>query len=60
MPPKKMGRPPSNNPKSETLRIRVDSDTIKKLNECILALDTNRSEVVRKGIDKVHDDLNNK
>ena len=60
MPPKKMGRPPSNNPKSETLRIRVDSDTIKKLDECSLALDTNRSDVVRKGIDKVYDDLSKK
>ena len=57
MPPKKMGHPSSGNPKSETLRIRVDFDTIKKLNECSLALDTNRSEVVRKGIDKMYDDL---
>ena len=60
MSPKKMGRPPSENPKSETLRIRVDSDTIKKLDECSLALETNRSDVVRKGIDKVYDDLNKK
>ena len=60
MPPKKMGRPPSDNPKNETLRIRVDSNTIKKLDECSLALDANRSEVVRKGIDKVHNDLNKK
>ena len=57
MPPKKIGRPPSDNPKSETIRIRVDSDTVKKLDECSLALDTNRSKIVRKGIDKIHDDL---
>lgn len=32
MPPaKKMGRPPAENPKCETLRIRVDKDVVKKL-----------------------------
>ena len=60
MPPKKMGRPPSDNPKSETLRIRVDSDTVKKLDDCSRALDTNRSDIVRKGIDRIYDDLNKK
>ena len=57
MPPKKMGRPPSDNPKNETIRIRVDSYTIKKLDECSIALNTNRSDIVRKGIDRIHDDL---
>ncbi len=60
MPPKKMGRPPSDNPKNETLRIRVDADTIKKLDDCSEKLETNRSEVVRKGIDMVHESLKNK
>ncbi|MCL2343675.1 MAG: ribbon-helix-helix domain-containing protein [Firmicutes bacterium] len=60
MPPKKMGRPPSNNPKSETIRVRVDTDTIKKLDDCSRKLDTNRSDIVRKGIDMVHDDLDKK
>jgi len=58
MPPKKIGRPPSDNPKSETLRIRVDANTIKKLDDCSRSLDTNRSDIVRKGIDKVYDGLN--
>ena len=57
MPLKKMGRPLSDNPKSDTLRIRVDDDTIKKLDDCSRALNTNRSEIVRKGIDMVHDSL---
>lgn len=57
MPPKKMGRPPSEKPKDKTLRIRVDEDTLKKLDDCIQKLETNRSEVVRQGIDMVHDSL---
>jgi len=60
MPPNKMGRPPTDNPKSKTLRIRVDTDTLKKLDDCSQALDTNRSEIVRKGIDMVNDSLNKK
>lgn len=57
MPPKKMGRPPSENPKDKTLRIRVDDDTLKKLDNCSKKLETSRSEVVRQGIDLVHDSL---
>ena len=57
MPPNKMGRPPSDNPKSETLRTRVDADTIKKLDDCTRALNMKRSDIVRKGIDMVHNSL---
>jgi len=57
MPPKKIGRPPSENPKDKTLRIRVDDETLKKLDECSEKLSTNRSEVIRKGIDMVCDSL---
>lgn len=57
MPPKKMGRPPADNPKANTLRIRVDDETLKTLDECSQKLDTNRSEIVRKGIDMVKDSL---
>ena len=57
MPPKKMGRPPSSNPKRDTLRTRVDADTVRKLNDCIRTLNMNRSDVVRKGIDMVRDSL---
>lgn len=57
MPSKKMGRPQSENPKSELLRIRVDISTMEKLDECKKALNTTRSEVIRKGIEKIHDDL---
>ena len=54
---KKMGRPLSENPKSETLQIRVDKNTIQKIDECSEALKTTRSNVVRQGIDRIHDDL---
>lgn len=54
---KKLGRPPSDNSKKDRIFIRVDEETKEKLDECTRALDTTRSEVVRKGIDMVHDSL---
>ena len=57
MPQKKMGRPPSENPLTERLYLRVDEKTKALLDECTKALKTTRSEIVRKGIEKVHDDL---
>lgn len=53
----KMGRPPSDNPKTETLRVRVDKETVEKLDDCASELETTRSEIVRKGIDLVFDAL---
>ena len=57
MPPKKMGRPRSENPLSERLYLRVDQKTKDMLDVCTDNLKTTRSEVVRKGIEKVYDDL---
>lgn len=57
MPLPKMGRPPAENPKTETLRVRVDKETVKKLDDCASELETTRSEIVRKGIDLVVDTL---
>ena len=57
MAPKKMGRPLSDNPKNKTLRIRVDAKTIQKIDECTEELKITRSDVVRQGIEKIHDDL---
>lgn len=54
---KKTGRPPSENPKDKTLRVRVDEQTIEKIDQCTQSLNTTRSDIVRKGIDKVYDDL---
>ena len=54
---KKMGRPPSKNPLTARIFIRVDEDTKMKLNKCTQKLDVTISDVVRKGINKVYDDL---
>ncbi|MCT4564021.1 MAG: ribbon-helix-helix protein, CopG family [Maledivibacter sp.] len=57
MSPKKIGRPPSEKPKNIKLQIRVDQDTMDMLDECVEELKSNRSDVVRKGIKKIADDL---
>ena len=54
---KKMGRPPSDKPKSKTIEIRVDQEIMIKLDASAEKLNTTRSDVVRKGIEKVYDDL---
>lgn len=54
---KKMGRPPSENPLSERIYIRVDKATKAKLDDCTKAMNTTRSDICRKGIDKIYDDL---
>lgn len=57
MPRKKMGRPPSDNPLCERLYLRVDAKTKDMLDTCTELLQTTRSEVLRRGIEKVYDDL---
>ena len=53
---KKIGRP-TENPKNTMFRVRLDNERMDKLNKSAETLDTSRSEVIRKGIDKVYDDL---
>lgn len=57
MPHKKMGRPPSDNPLKERLYLRVDESTKTMLDACTDKLKTTRSDVVRKGIKMVYDEL---
>ncbi|MDF2923801.1 MAG: CopG family transcriptional regulator [Paenibacillaceae bacterium] len=54
---KMMGRPPSDNPKGKKIEIRVDQEMLDKLDACAEQLSTTRSEIVRKGIEKVYDEL---
>lgn len=54
---KKMGRPPVENPLKDRIFVLVNKETKEKLAECTKVLNTTISEVVRKGIDMVHDDL---
>lgn len=50
----KKGRPKSDNVKDYMLRVRLDSPTLAKLDECCKADAMSRSEVVRKGIEELH------
>ncbi|SDF58069.1 Ribbon-helix-helix protein, copG family [Fontibacillus panacisegetis] len=54
---KKVGRPPSDKPKSKTIEIRVDEEIMSKLDASAEKLNTSRSAIVRKGIEKVYDEL---
>ena len=56
---KKMGRP-TDNPKDISLKVRLDKTTAEKLDECIGELGVSKAEVVRRGVHKVHDDLEKK
>lgn len=57
---KKMGRPPSDNPLKDRIFIRVDDDIKMKLEKCKEALNMSTSDIVRKGINQVYDNLNKK
>ncbi len=52
----KMGRP-TESPKNKLLQVRVDNETLDKLDFCANSTQTSRSDVVRRGIDKVFDDI---
>ncbi|WP_405170183.1 ribbon-helix-helix domain-containing protein [Paenibacillus sp. FSL H8-0280] len=54
---KKMGRPKSDKPKSRTIEIRVDEEIMNKLDISAEKLNTNRSDIVRKGIEMIYDEL---
>ena len=56
---KKLGRP-TDSPKDITMKIRFDKQTSEKLEECSEKLEVSRAEVVRRGVNKIHDDLNKK
>ena len=51
-----MGRP-TDNPKDTSLKVYLDKDTARKLDECITELGVSKSEAVRRGIRKMYDDL---
>lgn len=57
---KKLGRPVSPDSKHTMFRVRLDNKALEKLDKCSVTLQTSRSDIVRKGIDKVYDDLDQK
>ena len=54
------GRPKSDNPKDIQLKVRADKQTVDDLDFCCKEGNLNRSEVIRLGIRKVKEDLENK
>ncbi len=54
---KKLGRPTSKDTMKDRIYVRVDKETKRKLEECEKKLDLTRSDIVRKGIDMVYDEL---
>ena len=56
---KKLGRP-TDSLKDTEIRVRANPETVRKLDDCSKKLNTTRSDIVRKGIDKMYDDLNKK
>ena len=52
---RKVGRPPSQDPKDILLRLRLDSATNARLYELIDKMQATRSAVVRQGINTLHE-----
>lgn len=52
-----MGRPKLENSKSIRLQFRFDNETLEKLDTCVKSQNSNRSEIVRQGINKVYDEI---
>ena len=59
MPQKKIGRPKVEKPLTDRIFIRVDDNTKMKLEKCTKKLNSTISDVVRKGIDTIYDNLDN-
>ncbi len=51
------GRPKTDNPKTVRIGVRLDSETVRKLDEATEIKQTTRSEIVREGIEKVFEDV---
>lgn len=53
MNPKKMGRPPIQNPKSEAVHVRLDSETVRRLSAYCTKHGIAKTEAIRQGIEKL-------
>lgn len=53
---KRRGRP-TDNPKDIAVKFRTDKGTYEQLKECSIKLEISQAEVLRRGIQKIHDDL---
>ncbi len=57
MNPPRTGRPPSDNPKDLSVRIRLTADERSKLEYCSEATGKTKAEIIRIGIDKIYQEL---
>lgn len=51
------GRPKSNNPKSERITVRLDSECSKTLNKYCEQEQVEKAEAIRRGINKLKSDI---
>lgn len=51
------GRPKSENPKDARIGVRLDEETVRKLDEVALIRNESRSEVIRRGIEREYEDV---
>lgn len=56
----KKGTKLTDNPKDTMIRVRMDKETVKKLDDCVEKLNSNRSSVIRDGINNLHKELKEK
>lgn len=54
------GRPPSKDPKRNDMRIRLTDSEREKLDYCSEVTGMNKSDIIRRGIDLVFEELNKK
>ncbi len=54
------GRPKTDNPMNERITIRLDKETLKKLDEVAKANSETRVQTIRRGIEALHSDLKKK
>ena len=55
--PHKKGTKLTDTPKDTMIRVRMDAEAVEKLDECADILKSNRSDAIRKGIDRLHCEL---
>ena len=50
------GRPKSDNPKGDFVGVRLDKLTVEKLDEVVKLKKSNRSEIIREGLELIYSD----
>ena len=50
------GRPKSDNPKGDFVGVRLDKLTVEQLDEVVKLKKSNRSEIIREGIELIYSD----